>query len=204
MPHQSPSSDPKAQNASLPHKVAAAFERISTALRALQWDEGKRLGLTPIQMQLLLFLYTHEARFRKVSYLAKEFSVTKATVSEAVKTLETKRLIEKRRSGEDSRSFELHLTTQGEATAAQISQQEEPLVSAIEQLPEWMQVKLMEGLSITIRSLQESGTVSLQRNCFNCGYFARKGGAYYCQLLQEPLAQFAIRLDCPEHLPTEP
>jgi hypothetical protein len=42
----------------LDRKLVAALERIGQAQRVLQWDQGKRHGLTPIQLQLLLRIGT--------------------------------------------------------------------------------------------------------------------------------------------------
>src|SRR5690554_2520049 len=83
------------QNQSTESKIVASLERIAQAFRVLLWQESKEFSLSPIQVQLLIFLLHHSEEKRKVSYLANEFNMTKATISDTVKTLENKGLISK-------------------------------------------------------------------------------------------------------------
>src|SRR5690606_32595860 len=75
------------QNKHINGKIIAALERISQAFRVLLWEESKEFALSPIQVQVLIFLLHHSEQKRKVSYLAEEFNMTKATISDTVKTL---------------------------------------------------------------------------------------------------------------------
>ena len=87
--------NPDQQNNDLASKTVAALERISQVYRLLLWDHAKDLGLSPIQIQLLIFVGHHKAALCNVSYLAKEFNVTKPTISDAVRVLFQKGTIEK-------------------------------------------------------------------------------------------------------------
>ena len=91
-------------------KIVASLERISQSFRVLLWQKSKEFALTPLQMQILLFLLTQSEEKRKVSYLAKEFNVTKATISDTIKTLEHKSLILKENEITDSRSYIINLS----------------------------------------------------------------------------------------------
>jgi len=75
------------QNRNTSSKIVASLERIAQAFRVLLWQESKAHALTPIQVQMLIFLLHHSEEKRKVSYIAREFNMTKATVSDTVKTL---------------------------------------------------------------------------------------------------------------------
>src|SRR5690606_17262000 len=76
-------------------RIVASLERIAQSFRVLLWQESKTHGLTAIQIQVLIFLLFHSGDKRKVSYLADEFNLTKATISDTIKTLEQKALITK-------------------------------------------------------------------------------------------------------------
>ena len=81
------------QNRNIDGRIVAALERISQAFRVLLWQESKDFSLSPIQIQVLIFLLHHSIDKCKVSYLADEFNMTKATISETVKILEQQKLI---------------------------------------------------------------------------------------------------------------
>lgn len=83
------------QNRNTESKIIASLERISQAFRVLLWQQSKEHSLSPIQVQVLIFLLHHSNEKRKVSYLADEFNMTKATISDTVKTLEQKDLFPK-------------------------------------------------------------------------------------------------------------
>ena len=75
------------QNQNLDSKISAGIEKLSSVFRVLIWEQAKNLGLSPIQIQILIFLNYHSEHLATVSYLAKEFSLTKPTISDAIKIL---------------------------------------------------------------------------------------------------------------------
>ncbi|MGB0918349.1 MAG: MarR family winged helix-turn-helix transcriptional regulator, partial [Flavobacteriales bacterium] len=100
----SSSFDPDFQSYSTEAKIVASLERISEAFRVLLWNESKAHGLSPLQVQVLIFLHYHSEEKCTVSYLAKEFNMAKPTISDTVKILERKELIQKVKSPIDTRS----------------------------------------------------------------------------------------------------
>jgi hypothetical protein len=64
------------QNKKVESKIVVALERISEAFRVLLWNESKENALSPIQIQILIFLLFHSDEMCKVSYLAQEFNMT--------------------------------------------------------------------------------------------------------------------------------
>src|SRR5687767_3898697 len=91
---------------SLDYKIVAGLERIALVYRTLLWEESKKFGLSPIQIQILIFTDSHRLP-ATVSYLAEEFNVTKPTISDAVKSLLEKKLVIKIADKIDSRSFRI-------------------------------------------------------------------------------------------------
>jgi DNA-binding MarR family transcriptional regulator len=105
--------DLSVQNKNIESKIVASLERISQAFRVLLWKESKEFSLTPIQVQVLIFLHNHSSEKRKITYLADEFNMSKATISDTIKTLEQKKLIKKIYEQIDTRSYIIDLTEKG-------------------------------------------------------------------------------------------
>lgn len=190
------------QNQHLEGKIVASLERIAQAFRVLLWEESKQFSLSPIQVQILIFLLYHSEEKRKVSYLANEFNMTRATISDTIKSLEQKKLIRKARTTQDTRSFIITLTRKGKEIATQTTFFTQELRMPIDQLHPEDKENLLLSLMGIIRHLNKAGIISMQRMCTTCLHFKTnyKGHASYCQLLQQPLAQKDIRIDCPEHV----
>ncbi|MEX0998020.1 MAG: MarR family winged helix-turn-helix transcriptional regulator [Flavobacteriaceae bacterium] len=191
--------EPNIQNNRIESKIVVALERISEAFRVLLWNESKSYNLSPIQTQLLIYLLFHDKSTCKVGYLAQEFNMTKATISDAVNTLLHKQLINKNKDHNDSRSFTICLTEKGQATASHIAAFSKPIEEPLHQLDESQKNILFESLLEMIEKLNQQGVISLQRNCFSCRFYEQKHAGNYCNLLQKELSKADIRIDCPEH-----
>ena len=83
------------QQKSITSKIVVGLERISEVFKVLLWEHAKVIGLSPIQIQILIFIAYHKQELCNVSHLAKEFNVTKPTVSDAIKVLDRKKFIVK-------------------------------------------------------------------------------------------------------------
>jgi len=105
--------NPESQNKNLDKKIVIALERISEAFKVLLWEHSKAYGLSPIQIQVLIFIQNHLPETSKVGYLSDEFNVTKATISDTIKTLEKKEFIFKEQDPSDQRSYQILLTLKG-------------------------------------------------------------------------------------------
>lgn len=192
---------PDQQNAQLESNIVVALERISEAFRVLLWNESKENSLSPIQTQVLIFLLFHAEEMCKVSYLAQEFNMTKATMSDSIKMLLTKKLVQKVDDPIDTRSFRLKLTSKGKATAEQSASFAHAIEKPIHQLTESQRRVVLQSLLSMIRDLQKAGIISAQRMCFSCSHYEDRKGTHYCKLLQSKLQPEAIRIDCAEHEP---
>lgn len=200
--------DPTAQHTDVGAKIVAALERLSHVFRSLLWNEAKAHGLSPIQIQFLVYLLHHESTLCRVSHLAREFLLTQPTVSDAVRSLEDKGLVTKEAWPDDRRISTLKLTPKGRQLAEHLSGWAEVVKPHVERLAPGEQQQLMLALMRLIASLQEAGIVSLTRMCLTCRFFepnAVSGSTtpYYCRLLEKPLSTTELRFDCPEQEPGE-
>ncbi|MBX5437909.1 MAG: winged helix-turn-helix transcriptional regulator [Thermoflavifilum sp.] len=186
------------QNESLEGKIVVALERIAEAFRVLAWEVSKKSGLSPIQLQILVFCLFHEQQMATVSTLAEEFHLTKATISESVRILENRQLIVRKKSKQDQRSHHLVLTAKGKKLAQQASQFADALVKAAMQLQKSVKTSMLDGLLHMIYDLQQQGMIHPQRMCWNCRFYTQHKQQPYCALLQKALQIADLRIDCPE------
>ncbi len=193
--------DRNAQHENPRAKITAGIERMSTVFRAALWEEAKQYNLSPLQVQILLFVAFHDVKQCGITSLAREFAVTKATVSDAVKSLVEKSLLKKLDTA-DARAFLLALTGEGKKCVGKLSGLSDFFTSALENIPEAEINKIWEGMVLLMGHMQKTGIVPL-RMCSNCQHFGKNhpdGAPHYCELMQKPLAVNELRIDCPEYI----
>lgn len=98
-------------------QIVLGLEQISSALRNLLWQQANEHGLSPLQVQVLLFVYFREQEPVTMTLLAGQFKLSKATMSIAIKSMEQKRFITRKKAEADSRSYILLLTDWGKDIA---------------------------------------------------------------------------------------
>lgn len=187
------------QNQKIESRIVVALERISEAFRVLLWNESKENALSPIQIQILIFVYFHSSEKCKIGYLANEFNMTKATVSDSVKVLLSKNLATKEIDPTDTRSYSLTLTAEGKKIAEKASFFASSIEEPIEKLTQAQKETMLNGLLKLIYDLNKSGIITIQRMCFTCVNYQLENGIHYCKLLKSRLAENELRVDCPEH-----
>ena len=182
-------------------KIIASLERVAQAFRVLLWQESKEFALTPIQVQVLIFLLHHSEDKRKVSYLAKEFNMTKPTISETIKVLQQKKLVSKENEPGDSRSYIINLTEDGKSIATKTSFFTEKIRTPIDNLHQDDKENLLLSLLSIIRHLNNAGIITIQRMCLTCLHYenSEQGKKHFCKLLNQSLNATDLRIDCAEH-----
>jgi len=187
------------QNQKIESRIVVALERISEAFRVFLWNESKENSLSPIQIQILIFIHFHSLEKCKVGYLADEFNMTKATISDSVKVLIAKDLVAKEIDPTDMRSYSISLTSEGKQTAKKASLFASSIEQPLEKLTKEQKTVMLNGLLKLIYDLNQSGIITIQRMCFTCTNYQVDKGVHYCKLLKSRLAESELRIDCPEH-----
>ena len=183
----------------LESKILTGLERLSEALKALLWAKAKIYGISPIQIQILLFVANHKTEICNVSYMAKEFNVTKATISDAVRILLKKEYLEKDLSPIDNRRYNLSLTPTGTDLFNNLSEYASPFEKELSSFQKKDLSTVYDTLTKLIFQLNQRGIIQVQRTCFNCKYYSGdKKNSHYCSLLKSELKKQEIRLDCNE------
>lgn len=186
------------QNSNLDYKIVAGLERLSQVFRILLWEKAKEQNLSPIQIQLLIFIQHHSEEKSTVSYLAQEFNLTKPTISDAIKILEQKNLVKKITDDADSRSYTMLLTAAGKKVVTETEHFAHPVTEIISKATQTDKFVLWENIANLIRQLNKLEVISVQRTCYNCRHYAVKNKTPFCNLLEQKLKTEDIRIDCDE------
>lgn len=190
--------NPNQQENNLSNKIVAGLERISEAFKVLLWEKAKALGLSPIQIQILVFINYHKIEFCNVSHLAKEFNVTKPTISDAVRVLANKALVKKVYSSSDSRRYSITLSNRGKSVVLEVENFANPLKNQLAGIDDNDLESTFKTLSKLIFKLNRIGILTVQRTCYACKFYQTKDEKHFCNLLEKELLDSEIRIDCEE------
>ncbi|MCH9660897.1 MAG: MarR family transcriptional regulator [Bacteroidetes bacterium] len=190
--------NPEQQQQDIGSKIVAGLERVSEVFKVLLWEKAKIVGLSPIQIQIMIFVAFHKQQLCNVSHLAKEFNVTKPTISDAIRVLDKKGLIVKDFSSFDSRSYSIVLSPTGEGMVSKTYDFSMPLKKQVDSMPLEELEGLFDTLSQLIYKLNRNGMLSVQRTCYGCKFYQKNKENDYCNLLNKELLNREIRIDCPE------
>lgn len=184
-------------------KLAAALERVGQAIRVQMWDKAKRHGLSATQLQVLLRLATDSAERRRIGAVAAELDVTHPTVSDAVAALRRKRLVERETP---SRRAPLALTGAGRLLARELADWDQRTLQELDRLTADDKEAALGFLLSLIAGLQRAGAITVARMCVTCRFFRRDAHPdapmrHHCALVDMPLADGDLRVDCAEHAP---
>lgn len=196
--------EPSSQHGDVDAKIVASLERLSQVFRLLLREEAQEHGLSPIQVQFLVHLLFHDVELRRVGQLARRFDLTRATVSDAVGSLEKKGLVRREPWPEDGRVVTLQLTPVGRELAGELATWAEVIKERLSASSEEEKEVVLRFLMDLIASLQRAGVITVARMCVTCRFFRPNAHAgdespHHCALLDVPLGPPDLRVDCPEH-----
>ena len=115
----------------LERNIFQALEKLTAALKSQLWEVAQNHCLSPIMTQFFLYIWRHPARLCTISNLAQEFSLTKATVCDAVISLEKRGYIRKEPGEKDGRIKFLRLTEKGRQLTREVESYERWLVTCL-------------------------------------------------------------------------
>ncbi|MCC8402109.1 MarR family winged helix-turn-helix transcriptional regulator [Paraburkholderia sp. MMS20-SJTN17] len=183
-------------------RVTHSLLRLSTAMRSQAWEWAEGAGLTPTQGEILVLLMQRKGPMR-LGEIARETALTAATTSDAVSTLETKGLVEKRRALDDGRALAVRLTSRGRTAAKRAAQWPDFLSKAVGTLRDEEQAVFYRTLLKTIYQLEAQNTIPSHRMCLSCTHLQPsknpKKTPHHCALLDLNMADTDLRLDCSVH-----
>ncbi|QPJ62956.1 MAG: MarR family transcriptional regulator [Candidatus Nitronauta litoralis] len=175
------------------------IERISSFFRSEIRLAGIDYDLHPIQLNALFYLHRCNRYSDTHQGVSDYFGLTKGTVSQTLKSLESKGLIQKKKDMADGRVFHLKVTSEGIKVIEKFlpTQTGE---KALKKLPERTQKQLLENLRLLLQAMQKSNAMRPFGICRNCRFNQKKGaGRYFCGLTEEALSRTDIELLCREY-----
>lgn len=194
-----------ASSAAVEGKLVAALERLSQAVRTALGSAARGKGLSPLQTQVLIYLLASGDK-PNPSDIAARFQITLPTLSDALASLEAKRLITRAVDPNDSRRRVLRLTAKGRRNARSIARWAQAIEEQFASWTEEEKGRLLDDLLRVIGQLQSVGLISVTRMCRTCVYFQPDryedpSQPHHCRLLDKPLRLIELRVDCPEYEP---
>lgn len=192
---------PPGARADVDAKLAAALERVGQALRVQMGEAARRHGLSPTQLQVLLRLATDPSARRRIGVLAAELDVTHPTVSDAVAALRRKGLVNRDPA---SRRGALDLSPRGRELADGLADWDRRAREELSGLPAGDKQAALRLLLDLIAGLQRAGAITVARMCVTCRFFLPDAHAgeprpHHCALVDAPMAEGELRVDCAEH-----
>lgn len=183
-------------------QISFAFERLCTIIRGLLWDASFKLGLNPIQFQVLTFF--HQKKDLKVtsSLLAERFNVSNASMSDTLNSLSKKKLIIRKQDKSDKRIFYISISSKGMKLVEKAKDWDKPIKDYFSSIPEEDSVTIFISLLTLLRKLYKDGIINYLRMCYSCKWLSvdiNDQEKYFCSLLKMPLEKFQLRVDCPDH-----
>jgi DNA-binding MarR family transcriptional regulator len=187
----------------LPQRIAVGLSKVGLSLKFQAWQAAGARGLSPTQGQVLAQLLSSRSGLRP-SVLAERLAVTAPTVTDSVKALEAKGLVERRSDAADARVSLVVLTPKGRAEAKASASWPDFLASAVEVMAPAEQEAFFRGLVKMIATLQREGQIPVSAMCVTCTHFRPNVHKdpllpHHCAYVDAPMGARHLRLECDEH-----
>ena len=130
---------------------------------------------------------------------------TPPTISDAVKVLRRKELVDSARDPGDARVLQVRLTPAGEAEAGRLTVASEGLIGAVAALPAQDFAAMLRGATTLMRELQERRAIPVSRMCLTCRFFVPEAHPesperpHHCNFVDAPFGDAELRVACPDH-----
>lgn len=134
-------------------RIVTGLEHIGNHLSDLLKAQAMEHGLSPLQVRILIFIHFYKGQTR-LSLLAGEFNLSKATLSVALKSMEQKKLIHKKPLAADQRSVLIELTEWGRRIAHVAGFYPEPLKKIVAPMTATEKATLLEVIEGILHKLR--------------------------------------------------
>lgn len=183
------------------NEVYEYVERISNLIRTNVRKTGLASDLQPVQLEALHYL-SRCNRYSNTPIAVAEFlGLTKGTVSQTLRVLETNGLLEKQTDLRDRRVVHLHLTSAGERVLED-SIPPGVLTSALAVLTDQEQQQMEQSIICLLRALQHANGLKTFGACHSCFHHQHTDDDQRrCGLTKEILSSTDAGKICREHLP---
>lgn len=175
------------------------IERLANLLRQETRLEGQSLGLQPIQQEALYYLSTCN-RYSDTTLAVTEFlGLTKGTVSQSLKVLESKALIVRVKDKKDKRITHLKVTEAGTDFLMKTCPPQK-FTDAITSLSVDEEYETKSLLKKVLNNYQHATGRTAFGVCHNCRFNHKTSDGVLCELTKEALSSADIMLICREYI----
>ena len=177
------------------------LERLAGLLRSESRNLLSEYGLQPVQFEALHYL-SNCNRYSDTPMAVTEYlGQTKGSVSQTLKVLEKKGLIDKTSDSSDKRVIHMAITVEGRELVAAI-QPSPTLQLACDQLNKRDVSTINSSLTTLLTAMQKANDFKSFGQCASCRHNLKlDSGEYFCGLTNEPLSSVDTELICREHEP---
>lgn len=187
----------------LAERIATGLHKIGLAMKQQAWQQAHEEGLSATQGEILAVLVGQGPV--TASVLSARLGVSLPTISDSVRALVDKKLVTKSPDPRHPRASLLTPTKKGAQLGARARSWPEFMADAVAELSPEEQRAFFAGVVKMIRAMQAEGRVSPSGMCVTCTHFrsnVREGASpHHCALVDAPLADEQLRLDCADHAP---
>ncbi|WP_229070520.1 MarR family winged helix-turn-helix transcriptional regulator [Actinoplanes sp. DH11] len=186
-------------------QLLIGLARLGQAVRMEAWRNAGPHNLSPLQADIVALLHDRGHPIRQ-GEIVTALASTPPTVSDAVKTLRKKELLEATRDPGDARALLLGLTEAGHEEAGRLAVQSETLTGAVSALSEDDFAAMLRSTTTLIRELQDRRAIPISRMCLTCRFFVPRAHPdparpHHCAFVDAPFGDAELRVSCPDHEP---
>jgi MarR family transcriptional regulator, organic hydroperoxide resistance regulator len=176
------------------------IERITRLLQSDARSLGAYLDIQPIQLEALHYLTSCNRYSNTLQGVTEYFGLTKGTVSQTIKTLEKKGLLQKKTDKQDKRVIHLTVSSSGKKLLQKTLPS--PIIDeSFAALSIQKREQLMGNLQILLREIQKANSMKTFGVCHTCKFNKKlDGGSFLCELTKEKLTKEETTLICREHM----
>jgi DNA-binding MarR family transcriptional regulator len=199
----------ESMSAPISERLQDGLDRVGSVLRSERWSATTALGLNPTQARVLAFLAGRNADSTRVKDIAAQLGVSQPTATDSIAALERKDLIKKTVSTADARSVGVRITNQGRKMLEAIGTSASATEKSLAAMSSDEQTDLLLLLMKLIRSLQQMGSIPVQRMCVTCKHFCPNmysdaRNPHHCAFVNAAFGEQHLRLDCNDHEIADP
>jgi DNA-binding MarR family transcriptional regulator len=186
-------------------QLLIGLARLGQAVRIQAWRNAGPHHLSPLQADIVSLLDGRGRPIRQGEIVA-ALASTPPTVSDAVKALRKKELLEASRDPGDARALLLGLTARGREEAGRLNDWPETLSGAVAALPDDDFAAMLRSTTTLMRELQDRQAIPVSQMCLTCRFFVPRAHPdrerpHHCDYVDAPFGDAELRVSCPDHEP---
>ncbi|MEU8819892.1 MarR family winged helix-turn-helix transcriptional regulator [Actinoplanes sp. NPDC048796] len=187
-------------------QLLIGLARLGQAVRMEAWRNAGPHNLSPLQADIVTLLLNKPGPIRQ-GEIVTALASTPPTVSDAVKVLRKKELLEAARDPGDARATLLGLSPLGRTEADRLRSQSETLTGALKALSHDDFAAMLRGITTLMRELQDRQAIPVSQMCLTCRFFVPRAHPdqpdrpHHCNYVDAPFGDAELRVTCPDHEP---